>query len=212
MTQNKNKKGNISYGTRKHPSGAFAVFARGIRGSDPILLDKKPQVAFVGRSNVGKSSVVNAILNARLARTSSTPGKTQEINFFEVGGKAYFVDLPGYGYAKLSPNDAEKIRKHILWYLTSGEVKPRLLVLVIDARVGVTDHDRDLIRLARDEKHPMLLLVNKIDKLTKNERAKARARLVEEFSDIEHIPFSATKKENVHMVRTKLFALLGIRG
>ncbi|MEK7118004.1 MAG: ribosome biogenesis GTP-binding protein YihA/YsxC [Patescibacteria group bacterium] len=188
-----------------------AVFARGIRGSDPILHDGKPQVAFAGRSNVGKSSVVNALLNARLARTSSTPGKTQEINFFELGGKGYFVDLPGYGYAKMPAGAKEKIRKHILWYLASGEVKPKLLILILDARIGVTDSDRDLIHVARAEGHPMLILANKIDKLTKNERAKVLAVLTKEFPDIECIPFSATKKENVSMVRTRLFTLLGIR-
>lgn len=201
-----------------------AVFARGIRGSDPILHDQKPQIAFVGRSNVGKSSTINALLGARLARTSATPGKTQEINFFEVGGspaqtpkgvsagKGYFVDLPGYGYAKMPEKEKEKIRKHILWYLAGGETKPKLLVLILDVRVGATDHDRDLLRIARDEKHPVLLLANKIDKLTKNERQSALATLAQEFPDVECIPFSATKKENVAQVRTRLFALLGIRG
>lgn len=201
---------------------ARAVFARGIRGSDPILFDGKPQIAFVGRSNVGKSSTINALLGVKLARTSSTPGKTQEINFFEVGGspaqtpkgvsagKGYFVDLPGYGYAKMPEKEKEKIRKHILWYLAGGETRPKLLVLILDARVGATDHDRDLLRIAREEKHPILLLANKIDKLTKNEQRSALAELAEEFPDAECIPFSATKKENVSLVRSRLFALLGI--
>jgi len=194
-----------------HTHDIRAVFARGIRGSDPIIHDKKPQVAFVGRSNVGKSSTINALLHAKLARTSATPGKTQEINFFEVGGKGYFVDLPGYGYAKIPADAREKIRKHILWYLSGGEVKPKLLVLIIDARIGVTDHDRDLIHVARAEGHPMLLLANKIDKLTKNERTKALAHILQEFPDISCVPFSATKKENVSAVRAQLFALLGIK-
>lgn len=199
-----------------------AIFARGIRGSDPIIYDKKPQIAFVGRSNVGKSSTINALLGAKLARTSATPGKTQEINFYEVGGspaqtlgkvsagKAYFVDLPGYGYAKIPEREKEKIRKHILWYLSGGETKPRLLVLIIDARIGVTDNDRDLIHVARTEGHPTLILANKIDKLTKNERTKALAALAQEFPDVDCISFSTTKKENVGMVRARLFKLLGI--
>ena len=187
-----------------------AVFARGIRGSDPILFDKKPQIAFVGRSNVGKSSTINAILGDKIARTSSTPGKTQEINFFEVEGKGYFVDLPGYGYAKMPEKEKEKIRKHILWYLASGEAKPKLLVLILDARVGVTAYDRDLIHVAHKEKHSLLLLLNKIDKLTKNERTKALGVLAQEFPDAECITFSATKKDNLSLVRARLFALLGI--
>lgn len=188
-----------------------ATFARGIRGSDPIIWSGKPQIAFVGRSNVGKSSSVNALLAERLARTSSTPGKTQEINFFEVGGKGYFVDLPGYGYAKMPKDAAEKIRKHILWYLSGGEAKPKLVVLILDIRIGATDYDRDLIAVARTEGHPVLILANKIDKLTKNERAKALAALAQEFPDIEAVPFSAVKKENVLKVRARLFKLLGIQ-
>ena len=188
-----------------------ATFARGIRGSDPIIWSGKPQIAFVGRSNVGKSSSVNALLAERLARTSSTPGKTQEINFFEVGGKGYFVDLPGYGYAKMPKDAAEKIRKHILWYLSGGEAKPKLIVLIIDIRVGVTDYDRDLIAVTRTEGHPVLILANKIDKLTKNERTKALEQLAQEFPDIEAVPFSAVKKENVLKVRARLFKLLGIQ-
>ncbi|MDO8521309.1 MAG: ribosome biogenesis GTP-binding protein YihA/YsxC [bacterium] len=210
----------------KSPHLPPAVFARGIRGSDPILHDGKSQIAFVGRSNVGKSSTINALLGGRLARTSSTPGKTQEINFFEVGGKAktakggspdswnefrgYFVDLPGYGYAKMPEKEKEKIRKHILWYLAGGETKPKLIVLILDSRIGVTAHDRELIHVAHEEKHPLLLLLNKIDKLTKNERAKALAALAQEFPDAECITFSATKKDNLSLVRTRLFALLGI--
>ena len=93
-------------------SGVKVEFRRGIKGTDGILFDGKPQVAFVGRSNVGKSSTINAILGAMVARTSSTPGKTQEINFFEVDGKGYFVDLPGYGYARMTSEAKDKIRQH----------------------------------------------------------------------------------------------------
>lgn len=203
----KEKKNNV-----EQVPGVRAIFARGIRGSDPILHDGKPQIAFVGRSNVGKSSTINAILGAKLARTSGTPGKTQEINFFTLNDKAHFVDLPGYGYAKIPAAEAEKIRKRILWYLSGGEVKPKLLVLILDARVGLTDKDRDLIFVSREEGHPVLILLNKIDKMTKNERKDALARIAEEFPDVECVPFSATKKENVGLVRARLFSLLGIRG
>lgn len=192
-------------------SGVQVKFARGIRGTDSILQDTKPQIAFVGRSNVGKSSTINAILGSVVARTSSTPGKTQEINFFEVGGKGYFVDLPGYGYARMTDDAKDKIRKHIAWYITSGEAKPKLLVLILDARVGATEHDYELISLAREEGHPLLIIANKIDKLSGNDRPKVMAKLVEEFPDADIIQFSAAKKENVTLVRKILFGLLGIK-
>ena len=192
-------------------SGAKVEFRRGIRGTDNILFDGKPQIAFVGRSNVGKSSTINAILGSVVARTSSTPGKTQEINFFEIGGKGYFVDLPGYGYARMTDEAQDKIRKHIAWYITGGEAKPKLLVLILDARVGVTEHDRELIELARQEGHPLLLIANKIDKLSGNDRPKVMAKLVEEFPDADIIQFSASKKENVTLVRKLLFEMLGVK-
>ncbi len=97
-----------------------ARFARGIRGTDTILNDSLPQIAFIGRSNVGKSSVINALLGSTLARSSSLPGKTQEINFYLVDERAYFCDLPGYGYARVPGKVSEKLRKLILWYFTSG--------------------------------------------------------------------------------------------
>lgn len=192
-------------------SGVEVTFRRGIKGTDNIIFDGKPQIAFAGRSNVGKSSTINAILGTSIARTSRTPGKTQEINFFEIGGKGYFVDLPGYGYAKMPEVAQEKLRSHIIWYLSGGEAKPKLLVLILDARVGVTEYDRELIRVARQEGHPLLLIANKIDKCSGNERPKVMAKLVEEFPDADIIQFSAAKKENVSLVRKTLFALLGVK-
>ena len=105
----------------------------------------------------------------------------------------------------------DKIRKHIAWYITGGEAKPKLLVLILDARVGATEHDRELISLARQEGHPLLLIANKIDKLSGNDRPKVMATLVEEFPDADIIQFSASKKENVTVVRKLLFGLLGVK-
>ena len=208
---NRNKKGSQRFDGASTSSGVSVKFARGISGTDGILMDGKPQIAFVGRSNVGKSSTLNALLGAVHARTSATPGKTQEINFFELDGKAYFVDLPGYGFAMMPKPDADKIRKHIIWYLTGKEVHPRALVLIIDAKVGVTDHDRELIDIARHEGHPFLLVANKIDKLNQKERKDALLELENEFPDVECLPFSALKKENVSALRTRLFKELGIK-
>ncbi len=182
-----------------------AVFVKGIRGSDSILGQPLPQIAFVGRSNVGKSSTINALLGVHnIARTSRTPGKTQEINFFLVNDNTFFVDLPGYGYAKVPVKDAEQIRKHILWYLAGGEAHPKLIVLIIDARHGATADDRELMSIAGKEGHPLLVLINKIDKLSGNERTKCLREFTETYPTTEFIPFSATAKEGVTAVRKRL--------
>lgn len=199
---------NIARGHTTQSKVPQATFVRGVIGTDPILGDKKPVVAFAGRSNVGKSSTLNAVLGTRIARTSATPGKTQEINFYDVGGRGYFVDLPGYGYANMPVQNAEKIRKRIIWYLSSGEARPALLVLVLDAKVGVTAYDRELITLAQGEGHPLLIIANKIDKLNQRERGAALTHLAEEFPDAECIPFSATKKEPLDLLRKRLFGAL----
>jgi GTP-binding protein len=183
-----------------------AVFVKGIKGSDSILEVPFPQIAFVGRSNVGKSSSINAILGVNnLARTSRTPGKTQEINFFLINDNMYFVDLPGYGYAKVPVKTAEQIRKHILWYLAGGEAHPKLVILIIDARHGATDDDRELMSIAANEGHPILVLINKIDKLSGNERTQAISTFVKTYPTTEFIPFSAFSKEGITEVRKRIF-------
>ena len=192
-----------------HDQGAgpyHAKFMRGINGSDSILETPFPQIAFVGRSNVGKSSSINALLGvAGLARTSATPGKTQEINFFMINENTFFVDLPGYGFANMPEKEREQIRKHILWYLSGGEAHPKLLILIVDARHGVTEHDRELIDIAQSEGHPLLLLLNKIDKLSGNERTKVLAEFKAENPDLDFIPFSAKEKTGVNEVRARIF-------
>jgi len=186
-----------------------AVFVKGIIGSDTILGRPEVQIAFVGRSNVGKSSTINAILGvAGLARASGTPGKTQEINFFLVNSNTFFVDLPGYGYARLPQKIADSIRKHILWYLTSGEAHPTLLMLILDVRVGVTDHDRELMGVAYEQGHPILVILNKVDKLNMTERTKTLAKFQQEFPTIEFVPFSAKTKEGVDAIRERVFGKL----
>ncbi len=183
-----------------------AVFVKGIKGTDSILEVPFPQIAFVGRSNVGKSSSINALLGVNnIARTSRTPGKTQQINFFLINDNMYFVDLPGYGYAKVPIKTAEQIRKHILWYLAGGEAHPKLVVLIIDARHGTTADDRELMSIAANEGHPLLVLMNKIDKLSGNERAQVIRTFVEVYPTTEFIPFSAFSKEGVVDARKRIF-------
>lgn len=184
-----------------------ARFMRGINGTDSILETPFPQVAFVGRSNVGKSSTLNALLGVNgLARTSQTPGKTQQINFFMVNNNMFFVDLPGYGYAKMPEKEAGDIRKHILWYISGGEAHPKYLVLIVDVRHPLTDYDKELIGVAKNEGHPLLILLNKVDTLNQKERFEALRAYNEVLGEILHVPFSAKTKEGVTEVRAILFS------
>lgn len=171
-----------------------AKFVLGVVGSHNIISDGKPQYAFIGRSNVGKSSLINMLLGQKkLVRSSSTPGKTQQINFFEVEEKCYFVDLPGYGYAKVSKKHREKIRKLILWYLISGEANIEKVVLILDSKVGLNEFDRDIINILEEYRYQYIVVMNKIDKLNQKKLHAAIQSVQNEISqDIEIIPVSST--------------------
>lgn len=148
-----------------------AEFIKGIIGTDPILKDKHPQIAFIGRSNVGKSSIINTLVGRKdLVKSSSLPGKTKEINFFLINKSFYFVDLPGYGYARMSAQGAEKLRKLILWYFMGGETRARLVVLIVDASVAPMQHDKEMVDALRKEGLDFVIVANKIDRLTQAER------------------------------------------
>jgi len=178
-------------------------FARGIRGTDPILEDTKKQIAFVGRSNVGKSSVLNALFNRKdMARSSATPGKTQEINFFLVNDHCYFVDLPGYGYARVADKDKEKLVKLVLWYLMESDAPIAMVFVLVDAVVGPTDRDREMIGALTDNNIPFVVLGNKIDKIKSSVRQKRIKELVLEVAPATFVPFSAEKKEGIPEVLT----------
>jgi len=168
-------------------------FIKGIRGTDPINDDGVPQIAFLGRSNVGKSSTINMLLNRKtLVKSSGTPGKTREINFFDVNKKYYFVDLPGYGYAKVSKKEREKLRRLIMWYITDVRPEERILIIVLDAQVGLTDYDRELIALAIEQDESVVVVLNKIDKLNQKNRKIAIDTVTAETS-FPVVPISAKK-------------------
>lgn len=180
-------------------------FIKGIRGTDPILHDSKPEIAFVGRSNVGKSSVINALLGRKgMAKSSSTPGKTKEINFFLVNEKLYFVDLPGYGYAKVSDKEKEKLVKLILWYLLESNVAPKIVFLIIDANIGLTNKDEEMIRVLTESAAPFVVIGNKIDKINKSIRAREIKKLATACEPSLFIPFSAKDKIGVNDVLLKI--------
>jgi len=179
---------------KEAPKTAFsfneAHFIKGVIGDTSVVYDGNKQVAFVGRSNVGKSSVINALLGKKIAKSSSRPGKTRELNFYFVRDGLYFVDLPGYGYARIHIKEAEKIRKRMIWYLSSEEIRPLYVFLVVDARIGLTRLDKEMLEILEEEKHPIRIVLNKIDKIKKSQLSKAH----EEAARAAHI-----KKEDVFL-------------
>ena len=183
-----------------------AEFVKGIRGTDKILYDQKPQIAFVGRSNVGKSSVINSLVERRnLARSSSSPGKTIRLDFFLINGAVYFVDLPGYGYAKMSQDKHEDIRKMMMWYLEYSEVKNRKVVLIIDALVGITDFDRQMIELLTEHHIDFIIVANKADKLKKEQKEKQLKQIQQDLGNVSVIAYSAKTKEGRETLLKKIF-------
>ena len=137
--------------------------------------DPKAQVAFSGRSNVGKSSLINTLLGRKsLARVSSSPGKTITINFYDVDKKLYLVDLPGYGFAKRSPEDMRKFSALTDGYFTSNKNIDRLKLVIqlIDSRIGPTKDDEMMLEFLRAAELPYVVVATKIDKLNATERKK----------------------------------------
>ena len=187
-----------------------AEFKKGIIGTDEILTDGVPQVAFVGRSNVGKSSTINSLVNRKgLVKTSNKPGKTTELNFFSLNNnKAYFVDLPGYGYAERPTKEKEKIEKLILWYLMYSGGRPLRVVIILDAKAGLTDFDQEMIRVLREEGHPYLVVANKVDKLNQKElsaQMRAIKEVAHEATVFAYSATTATPKER-DVLLGKIFA------
>ena len=155
-----------------------------------------PEVAFLGRSNVGKSSVINTLLESKLARTSSTPGRTRSINFFEVRwpGKpqpeVIFADLPGYGYAKLSREISQEWPKFIEPYLNERPTLALCLALV-DVNVPPQESDQQLLNFLNVSGRDFLLIATKSDRLSNNQLRNALQRLTEANPTATVIPFSA---------------------
>jgi GTP-binding protein len=161
-----------------------------------------PEVAFAGRSNVGKSSALNALIGSRkAARVSSRPGRTQTINLFRVGTAACFADLPGYGYAKVPEYVLEKWKPMVEAYLGEREAL-RMVVLLIDGRHEAQEMDLDLHESLRAFKLPVLVVATKVDKLPKHARKPQLAALREAFDlpEGQPVPFSAKTGEGCEMV------------
>lgn len=137
-----------------------------------------PEVAFAGRSNVGKSSLINALLDRKnLVRTSSTPGQTRALNFFDVGGNFMLVDMPGYGYAKASKGD-QKTWSMLLRSYLKGRQTLRLVCVLVDARHGLKDNDQDMLKLLSSAAVPVRIVLTKTDELEEGDAEKLLAKIL----------------------------------
>lgn len=154
------------------------TFLKGVAGLDGLPEGKTPEVAFAGRSNVGKSSLLNALTGRKaLARTSNTPGRTQQLNFFRSeSGSIDLVDLPGYGYAKASRDVVEAWTDLVIDYLR-GRANLQRVLLLIDARRGITAVDQEVMKILDLAAVSYLVVLTKIDKLKKTEVEPVRAKV-----------------------------------
>ena len=184
----------------KIQSARFITSSSSLSTCPPALL---PEVAFVGRSNVGKSSLLNSLLGRTgLAKTSNTPGKTRLINFFLVDDSYYFVDLPGYGYAKVPEVLRKRWASMIEGYLSHRETL-RVVIVLLDARHLPSLADQQMKDWLDHYHRPAIFVATKIDKISRNQKTRAVEMIRQELKLKEEdpiIPFSAKTNEGCHEI------------
>lgn len=174
---------------------------------------KRPEIAFAGKSNVGKSSLINALMNRKaLARTSSQPGKTQTINFYNINEAMYLVDLPGYGYAKVSPSEKVKWGKMIEKYLhTSKDLKA--VFLLVDIRHEPSANDKQMYDWILHNGYEPIIIATKLDKLKRSQVQKSIKAVREGLKLPKEgilIPFSAETKQGTEEIWNLMDELTGL--
>lgn len=180
----------------------FVTSAPRLEDCPPATL---PEVCFAGRSNVGKSSLINALTNKkRLARTSNVPGKTQQMNYYNIADTCFFVDLPGYGYAKVPQKERDRWGKNIREYLENRETL-RLILHVVDSRHKPTELDQDFFYWMAVNKMPFSVLLSKADKLSNNKLAQSRAivrrTLAEMNIEVPILAYSSDTKKGIESIK-----------
>jgi GTP-binding protein len=170
-----------------------AEFVLGAVGEKNSPEDELPEIAFAGRSNVGKSSLINRLVQRKkLARTSSSPGRTQQLNYYRVNDRIYFVDLPGYGYVRGGVDLRRALGRLTEGYL-GGRRQLRAVVLLIDVRRGPSTLDLEMVSRLREKGRRFLLVLTKADKLSRSKLSRQIATLEEkgELADLDYLQFSA---------------------
>ena len=171
-----------------------AKFIKGVVGPDSAIENDTPQIAFIGRSNAGKSSLLNSLTNSKkLAITSNTPGRTKEINVFLINETHYFMDLPGYGYARAGGATLEKLSELIFWYLFESPHEPRVVIL-IDSVVGPTKDDLGMLKALQEAGLDIVVVANKVDKIKKSQYLNQIKKLRDQIQGHKLIPYSSKTK------------------
>lgn len=166
--------------------------------------DNLPEIAFAGRSNVGKSSLLNCLAGRKMAKISGTPGKTRAINFFLINRKYYFVDLPGYGYARVAKDMRKNWQKLIEDYFT-GRKNLRAAILIIDGRrEPVPDTDIQMLEYLSALEIPCVPVLTKVDKLNRSERVRVEKSFSGRFPELDPIFFSAVTREGLSELRGRI--------
>lgn len=177
-------------------------FVKGITEGDYSWDENRPQVVLYGRSNAGKSSTINALLNNKtVAKTSAAAGKTKQINFFNINDSFYLLDLPGYGYARGSKGDRQQLDDLIVWFIADTQASKRVHIVVVDAQVGITDLDADMLEYLYRTNDPIILLLNKTDKMNQSEISKMLNDTHSKIAGVvQSVIFSAKEKKGTDKV------------
>jgi GTP-binding protein len=167
------------------------TFIKSLTNLNDLPKSDKPHIAFIGRSNVGKSSLINHLARQKnLARVSSESGRTQTINLFDVDHHYFLVDLPGYGFANVSKEKQQGFSRLIHEYLFDTK-QLKLIFLIIDARIGPTELDHNMMDLLAGFETPVVMILNKADKLKRSEIAQLTKTIQSEYPGLQMIPHSS---------------------
>ena len=188
-----------------------AVFVKSAASTSQFINSSVPSVVFAGKSNVGKSSVINRLLNRKnFARVGAEPGKTIHVNYFMIDGKLYLIDLPGYGYAKRSQSEKERWAELMESFFTKG-TGYSLGVFIVDSRHKPTADDVTMAQFFLSSDRPFVVVANKTDKLKKSELEPNLALIRETLGlpeDVKLIPFSAEKGTNRELLLAEITSLV----